>query len=63
MPWKACKPVDERLKFIARSLDGEKMAGLCREFGMATSITRPADSNPSITPSDQKCYLCLRYKP
>jgi hypothetical protein len=25
--------VDERLKFIARLLDGEKMAGLCREFG------------------------------
>ena len=31
MPWKACNPMDERLKFIAR-LDGEKMAGLCREF-------------------------------
>ena len=30
MPWKACKPMDERLKFIARLLDGEKMAGLCR---------------------------------
>ncbi len=35
MPWKACKPMDERLKFIARSLDGEKMAGLCREFGIS----------------------------
>lgn len=33
MPWKACNPMDERLKFIARLLDGEKMAGLCREFG------------------------------
>ena len=29
MPWKVCKPMDERLKFIARLLDGEKMAGLC----------------------------------
>jgi putative transposase len=27
--------MDERLKFIARSLDGEKMAGLCREFGIS----------------------------
>lgn len=35
MPWKACKPMDERLKFVARLLDGEKMAGLCREFGIS----------------------------
>ena len=34
MPWKVCKPMDERLKFVARLLDGEKMAGLCREFGI-----------------------------
>jgi len=27
--------MDERLKFIARLLDGEKMAGLCREFGIS----------------------------
>jgi Helix-turn-helix domain len=27
--------MDERLKFIARVLDGEKMAGLCREFGIS----------------------------
>jgi putative transposase len=32
MPWKECI---ERLKFIARPLDGEKMAGLCREFGIS----------------------------
>jgi len=35
MPWKVCRPVDERLKFVARLLDGEKMAGLCREFGIS----------------------------
>ena len=28
MPWKECKTVEERLRFIARLLDGEKMAGL-----------------------------------
>jgi putative transposase len=27
--------MDERLKFIARLLDGEKMAGLCHEFGVS----------------------------
>jgi putative transposase len=35
MPWKECNIVEERLRFIARLLDGEKMAGLCREFGIA----------------------------
>jgi transposase len=27
--------MDERLKFVARLLDGEKMDGLCREFGIS----------------------------
>jgi len=35
MPWKECHIVEERLRFIARLLDGEKMAGLCREFGIS----------------------------
>ena len=35
MPWKECNPMDERLKFVARLLDGDQMAGLCREFGIS----------------------------
>ena len=35
MPWKECKPMDERIKFIGRLLQGEKMAPLCREFGIS----------------------------
>jgi putative transposase len=35
MPWKECHVVDERLRFVARHLDGEKMASLCREFGIS----------------------------
>jgi len=35
MPWKECHAVDERLRFIARLLDGEKMAALCTEFGIS----------------------------
>ncbi len=35
MPWKECQIVEERLRFIARLLDGEKMAPLCREFGIS----------------------------
>src|SRR4051812_41714096 len=35
MSWKECSIMDERLKFIARLLDGERMSDLCREFGIA----------------------------
>ena len=35
MPWNECKPMDERLRFVARLLDGEKMAVVCREFGIS----------------------------
>ena len=35
MPWKECRAMDERFKFIARLLEGEKMAPLCREFGIS----------------------------
>ena len=35
MPWRECKPMDERLKLVARLLDGEKMSALCREFGIS----------------------------
>ena len=32
MPWKECHVMDERLRFVARLLEGEKMAPLCAEF-------------------------------
>ena len=35
MPWKECNVVEERMRFIGRLLDGEKMAPLCREFGIS----------------------------
>ena len=35
MPWKECHVVDERLRFIARLMEGEKMAVLCEEFGIS----------------------------
>jgi putative transposase len=34
MPWKECHVMDERLRFVARLLEGEKMAALCGEFGI-----------------------------
>jgi putative transposase len=35
MPWKECSVMDEKLKFVARLLEGETMAELCREFGIS----------------------------
>jgi transposase len=35
MPWKECSVVDERLRFVARLLDGEPMAEVCRSFGIS----------------------------
>ncbi len=35
MPWNECNQMDERLKFIARLLDGEKMAAVCRNFNVS----------------------------
>ena len=35
MPWKECNKVDERVRFVARLLEGEKMAPPCRSFGIS----------------------------
>jgi transposase InsO family protein len=35
MPWKECDPMSERMKFVARALDGERMTDLCLEFGIS----------------------------
>jgi len=35
MPWKESSIMDERMRFIIRLKDGERMASLCREFGIS----------------------------
>ena len=35
VPWKECHVMDERVKFIARLLDGETMSHLCEEFAIS----------------------------
>lgn len=35
MPWRECNRMDERLRFVARLLEGETMAAVCREFGIS----------------------------
>ncbi len=35
MPWTASSVMEERLRFVARLLDGESMTDVCREFGIS----------------------------
>src|SRR5690349_10119040 len=35
MPWKASSVMEERLRFVARLLDGEAMSEVCRAFGIS----------------------------
>ena len=35
MPWKESSVMEERLRFVARLLDGEGMSDVCREFGIS----------------------------
>ncbi len=35
MPWKVSSAMEERLRFVARLLEGEEMSFLCREFGIS----------------------------
>jgi transposase InsO family protein len=35
MPWRESTVMDERLRFVARRLEGEPMTALCREFGIS----------------------------
>lgn len=35
MPWKECSTMTERMKFVSRLLDGERMTDLCKEFGVS----------------------------
>jgi hypothetical protein len=35
MPWKASSVMEERLRFVARLLDGETMTDVCWDFGIS----------------------------
>jgi hypothetical protein len=47
MPWKECHVMDERMRFVARLLEGDTMSAVCEDFGISrkratrsTSATR-----------------------
>jgi len=35
MPWNESTKMDEKLKFVSRFLEGEKISRLCEEFGIS----------------------------
>ncbi len=35
MPWRGCSVMEERLRFVARLLEGEGMSEVCRDFGIS----------------------------
>lgn len=35
MPWRETSVMDERLRFVARLLEGEGMSEVCRDFGLS----------------------------
>ena len=50
--------MDERLRFVARLLKGEKMAPLCAEFGIArrhSDRTHHAPASPNRTADTSAC--------
>jgi hypothetical protein len=44
MPWKASSVMEERLRFVARLLDGEAMTDVCRDFGVSRKTDRRSDA-------------------
>ena len=51
MPWRECRKVDERLRLVARLLEGEKVAQLCREFGVSR-VTRSSRAISAVVWKD-----------
>jgi putative transposase len=35
MPWKECHVMDERMRFVARLLEGDTMSAVCEDFGIS----------------------------
>ena len=49
MPWKERSVMDERLRFVARLLDGEAMSEVCRAIGGGFDVCiNPSDGGPRV---------------
>jgi hypothetical protein len=62
MPWQECSKVDERLRFVARVLEGEKMAVLCRRIRTG-ALRRSARRSAACTARSacRRSAPCTRY--
>jgi transposase-like protein len=70
MPWKASSVMEERLRFVARLLDGEAMTDVCREFGVSRKtgykifdrynafLIRASWRRDRVRTSDQSSKVC-----
>lgn len=69
MPWKECSAVEQRLRFVARLLEGESMTDLAREFGISRKTgykifaTRSPASRPSPTDPGGLCAMPISSRP
>jgi hypothetical protein len=54
MPWKESQVVDERLRFVARLLDGEKMSGTVNQRKHDTSRKLPTQSGGEGPPTGSR---------
>jgi helix-turn-helix protein len=70
MPWKECSVMDERLRFVARLLDGEAMSEVCRAFGISRKtgykiFERYKEHGLGVAPvirrSGKACVVVRRY--
>jgi transposase len=64
MPWKEVALMDERLRFVAKLLDGEAMSDVCREFGISRktgykvlTATRTRGWKRSVTGLAGRCAM------
>jgi hypothetical protein len=48
VPWKEWNKAEEGMRFVARLLDGEKMAVLCREFDISRKTCAGQQSKADI---------------
>jgi putative transposase len=56
MPWKEWHVMDERLRFVARLLEGEKMAPLCAEFAISRKTGYKISSVTKIAACRLTCH-------
>ena len=55
--------MDERLRFVARLLEGEKMAAVCRQFGISESRQDPTATRNAAYQRSQPTVSALNKLP